>query len=185
MAVDTFRSWDARTIVIARAFLATTLLLRTSDGVSHVTFFADLVFLFELLLGAAIAVGWLMRYAAAMVLLGTIAAAVLAPDFHLALFSANPGTTAAVLITSGILVCFGQNTDKVDAARIDENNESSSEPLCVLPHEPWDEGLEVTIRLEDGHIRGLQRHLGIVTIHDRAGGVRNTGEEVWYARDDG
>ena len=115
MAVDTFRSWGARTIVIARAFLATTLLLRTSDGVSHVTFFADLVFLFELLLGAAIAVGWLMRYAAAMVLLGTIAAAVLAPDFHLALFSANPGTTAAVLITSGILVCFGQNTDKVDS----------------------------------------------------------------------
>jgi uncharacterized membrane protein YphA (DoxX/SURF4 family) len=185
MAVDTFRSWDARTIVIARAFLATTLLLRTSDGVSHVTFFAELVFLFELLLGAAIAVGWLMRYAAAMVLLGTIAAAALAPHCHLALFPANPGTTAAVLITSGILVSFGQNTDKVDAARIDENNESSSEPLCVIPHEPWDEGLEVTIRLEDGHIRGLQRHLGIVTIHDRAGGVRNTGEEVWYARDDG
>jgi uncharacterized membrane protein YphA (DoxX/SURF4 family) len=185
MAVDTFRSWDARTIVIARAFLATTLLLRTSDGVSHVTFFADLVFLFELLLGAAIAVGWLMRYAAAMVLLGTIAAAALAPHSHLALFPANPGTTAAVLITSGILVCFGQNTDKVDAARIDENNESSSEPLCVIHHEPWDEGLEVTIRLEYGHGRGLQRHLDIVTIHDRAGGVRNTGEEVWYARDDG
>jgi hypothetical protein len=116
--VDTFRSWDARTIVIARAFLATTLLLRTSDGVSRVTFFADLVFLFELLLGAAIAVGWLMRYAAAMVLLGTIAAAAavaLAPHSHLVLFPANPGTTAAVLITSGILVCFGQNTDKVDS----------------------------------------------------------------------
>ena len=70
MAADTFRSWNVRAIVIARVFLATALLLRTLDWVSHVTLYAELVFLFELLLGAAIAVGWLMRYAAAIVFLG-------------------------------------------------------------------------------------------------------------------
>ncbi len=86
MAVATFRSWSVWAIAIARAFLATTLLLRASVGGSHLTFHAEPVFGFELLVGAAIAAGWLIRYAAAMVLLGTIAAAALAPHFHLALF---------------------------------------------------------------------------------------------------
>ena len=116
MAVSTFSSWKVGTIVIARVFLATTLLLRSSDWVSHVKFYAELVVCLELLLGAAIAVGWLMRCAAAIVFLGTISAGALTPHFHHVLLSANAGTTATVLITSGILVCFGDYTDKADAA---------------------------------------------------------------------
>lgn len=183
MAAGTFGSWNVRAIVIARAFLATALLLRTSDWVSHVTLHAELVFLFELLLGAAIAVGWLMRYAAAIVLLGTIAAAALTPHFHLALFPANPGTTAALLVASGILVCFGQNSDKVDATLIDENDRSTSEYSYATAPELWDGDVDVAIRLEDGHLRSLWRRRCIATIRHRTGGVQNTGHEVWYARD--
>ena len=183
MYVGTLRGWNVRAIVIARTFLATTLLLSASVGVSHLTFYAALALMFELLLGAAIAAGWLMRYAAALVLLGTIAARV-GPHFHFALLPAHPGTTAAVLIASGILVCFGQNTDKVDAALIDETNKSSSEHSCAVLYGPWYEDVAVTIRLEDGHLRSLWKHRCIVTIHNRAGGVQNTGQEVWYARDD-
>ena len=106
MAAHTFRSWNGRAIVIARVFLATTLLVRTLDWVSHVTFYADLVFLLELLLGAAIALGWLMRYAAAMVFLGTLAAASLPLHFRLAVLPSHPGTVVALLLASAILVCL-------------------------------------------------------------------------------
>ena len=81
MYVGTFRIWNVRASLIARTFLATTLLLRASVEVSHLTFYAALAFGFELLLGAAIAAGWLLRYAAALVLLGTIAMHVLSPIF--------------------------------------------------------------------------------------------------------
>lgn len=185
MYVGTFRIWNVRASLIARTFLATTLLLRASVEVSHLTFYAALAFGFELLLGAAIAAGWLLRYAAALVLLGAIAMHVLIPHFHLALLPPNRGTTIAVLIASGVLACFGWNTDKVDAAFIDEANKSSSEHSCGLPHGPREEDVEVTIRLEDGHLRSLWKHRCIVTIHSRAGEVQNSGQEVWYARDNG
>lgn len=183
MAADTFRSWNGRAIVVARVFLATTLLLRTLDWVSHVTFYADLVFLFELLLGAAIAVGWLMRYAAAMVFLGILATSSLPPHFRLAVLPSHPGTVVALVVASAILVCYGQNTDKADSAFIDENSESSNEHSRILPEVLKDEDVEVTIRLEDGHLRGLWKSRCIVTTHDRAGGVQNTGQEAWYARE--
>ena len=169
MAVGTLRSWKVRAVVIARVCLATTLLLRISDWASRVTFYTELAILLELVLGAAIAVGWRIRYAAALVFLGTLAAAALAPYLHLVLLPAHPATTAAVLITSGILVCFGQNTEKGEVD-IFEDNPSSSESLCALPHETWENEIEVTIRLEDSHILGQQRYRGVVTIHDRSRG---------------
>jgi hypothetical protein len=183
MATDAFKNWNARTTVIARVFLATTLLLRTFDWIPDATIYAKLVFSFELLLGAAIAVGWLMRYAAAIVFLGTLAAVALTSYFHLVLLPAHPGTIASLLIASGILVCLGPSSDKVDPAFIDENNKSSSEHSCGLPHGFKDEDVEVTIRLEDGYLRGLWKNRCIVTIHDRAGGVQSTGQEAWYARE--
>lgn len=184
MAVATFRNWNMWAITIARTFLATTLLLSASVGVSHLTFHGAVAFGFELFSGVAIAGGWLMRYAAAFVLLGATAGRVLAPHFHLALLPTNPGTTAAVLIASGILMCFGRSTDKGNIAHIDENNESSSERLRGSSHGPWHEGLEVAIRLEDGRLRSRWKRRCIVTIHDRAGGILNTDQECWYARNE-
>ena len=184
MAIATFKNWNGWAITIARTFLASTLLLGASVGLSHLTFHAALVLGFELLLGAAIATGWLMRYAAILVLLGTSAARVLAPYFHLALVPANTGTTVAVLIASGILVFFGQSISKADAAPINDNDKSLSQHSFGAPCDLWDEDIEVAIRLEDGHLRSLWKHRCIVTIQRRAGGALNAGNECWYARDD-
>jgi hypothetical protein len=180
----TLRRWSGWSIVIVRTFLATTLLLGSYVRVSHLTFRADLLFSLELLLGAAIAAGWLIRYAAAFVLVGTAAASVLTPYFHLALLPSNKGTTLAVLIASGLLVCFGHNVDNIGATRISETNKSRNEHSGTLLHDAQGHDVEVTIRLEQGLARILRRHRCIVTIHDRAGGDRKTGQEAWYARDD-
>jgi len=184
MAIATFRNLNGWALTIARAFLAFTLLLSASVGLSHVTFHAALVFSFELFLGAAIAAGWLMRYAAILVLLGTSAERVLAPHFNFALVPANTGTTAAVLIASAILVCFGQSTGKADAATINDNDKSFSQHSCGILCEFWDEDIDVAIRLEDGHLRSLWKRRCIVTIQRRAGETLNVGNECWYASDD-
>ena len=72
MAVDTWKRWTLCATTIARAFLAVNLLLSAFSTVSQFTFRAELAFSLELVLGAAIAVGWLMRYAAALVLLARL-----------------------------------------------------------------------------------------------------------------
>jgi hypothetical protein len=183
MAVDTFGAWRVRAVVIARTLLATTLLLSAFVGASHLTITSEIVFLCELCLGAAIAAGWRMRYVAALAFLGTIAARVLPPDFQFFPLPAGRGTTGAVLIASGILVCFGDSTTQVSGALISENNNSACKDSYALL-DGWKEHLEVTIRLEDGHlpIRGNSRC--IVTINERAGGVLNKDQECWYARDE-
>ena len=113
MATGTPGTWITKALTIARTFLATSLLLGASLEISQPGFDAELTFTFELLLGLAIATGWLMRYAAALVLFGTVAAGVLTHHLHFAFLSANTGANAAVLIASGILICFGQNANRV------------------------------------------------------------------------
>ena len=184
MAVGRFGSWQVRTGIIARTLLATTLLLSAFVGASHPTLNAEIVFLCELFLGAAIAAGWRMRYVAALVFLGTIAARALAPDLQLVPLPGDTGTTSALLIASGILVCFGNSTTEVSGILINENNNSACEHSHALLHGPWEEDLKVTVRLEDGHFAGRWKSRCIVTIHDRAGGVLNTDEECWYARNE-
>jgi hypothetical protein len=184
MAIATFRNSIVWAVAIARTFLATTLLLSAFVGVSHPTFNAEIVFLFELFLGTAIAAGWRIRYVAVLFFLGTIAARLLVPNLRLVLLPTNLGTTAAVLIASGVLICFGRSTDKVNIAPIDEHNDSPSEHLRGPSYGPWQENLEVTIRLEDGHLPRRWKSRCIVTIRDRAGGVLNTDQESWYARNE-
>ncbi len=177
MAVDKWSIWNACATTTARLFLATTLLLGAFASVLQLTFYTELLLSLELILGAALAVGWLIRYAAALVLLATVES-MLMPHFHLALLAPNMGTTGALLIASGILVCFGQNPSSIDTAPIDENNKSSNEHSCALSHDPWYEDFEVTVRLENCLIRSLRRHRCIVTIRDRVDGVQKTGQEA-------
>jgi hypothetical protein len=182
MAIDTWRRWNLCTATVARVLLAAILLLSASATVFQFTLRAELAFSLELLLGAAIAVGWLIRYAAALVLLGTLAASFLVPQFHIAYLPANAWTITFVLIASGILVCFGRNTDNVEASPINEDNKLSNAHSRSFARDPWDEDVEVTIRLEDAYVRSLRGRRCIVTIHDRGGGVQKTGQEAWYAR---
>src|SRR5690242_16735972 len=183
MAIATFRNWTAWAIAIARIFLATTLLLSAFVGASHRTFNAEIVFLSELFLGTAIASGWRIRYVAVLVFLGTVAARLLVPDLRLVLLPAGLGTTSAVLIASGILVCFGDSTTQVSGALIHENNNSAGQHSHAVPREAWEEDLKVTIRLEDAHLPIRWKSRCIVTIHDRADGVVNTDRESWHAGD--
>lgn len=183
MRIATFRKWTAWGIASARIFLATTLLLSAFVGAPRPTFSADAVFLSELFLGTAIVTGWRIRYVAVVVFLGTIAARLLVPDLRLILLPAGTGTISAVLIASGILVCFGGSTTQMSGALIHENNNSACKPSDALLEGPWDESLEVTIRLEEGHLPSRRKSRCIVTIHDRADGVVNTDHESWYARD--
>jgi hypothetical protein len=184
MAVGTFGSWQVRAIIIARTLLSTTLLLSAFVGVSHPTINAEIVFLCELFLGAAIAGGWRMRYVAALVFLGTIAARVLVPDLQFFPLPAGRGTIGAVLIASGILVSLGDSATEVSGALITENNNSACKHSYALLDGPWKEYLEVTIRLEDGHLPIRRNSRCIVTINERAGGVLNKDQECWYARDE-
>jgi hypothetical protein len=184
MGVGRFGSWQVGTVIIARTLLATTLLLSSFVGASHPTVNAEIVFLCELFLGAAVAAGWRMRYVAALVFLGTTAARVLAPDLQLFPLPADTGTTSALLIASGILVCFGDSSTQVSGSLIHENNNSACEHSHALVGGPWEEDLKVTIRLEDGHFPRRWKSRCIVTIHDRAGGVLNTDQECWYARNE-
>ena len=128
MAIATFREWNVWAIVIARTFLATTLLLSAFVGASRSTLNAEIVFLSELFLGTAIVVGWRIRYIAVLVFLGTVAARLLVPDLRLVLLPASTGTTSAVLIASGFLVCFGDSTTQVSGTPIHENNNSACQP---------------------------------------------------------
>jgi len=183
MAIAAFIKRAACAITIARIFLATTLLLSAFVGASHPTWNAEIVFLFELFLGAAIAAGWRIRYVAALVFLGTIAGHLLVPDLRLVLLPAGTGTISAVLIASSILVCFGDSISQVSCALISENNNSACKHSYAALDSPWEEHLEVTIRLEDGHLPSRSKSRCIVTIQDRTEGVLNTDQEYWYARD--
>lgn len=180
MAVGRFGSWQIRTVIIARTLLAITLLLSAFVGASHPTVNAEIVFLCELFLGAAIAARWRMRYVAALVFLGTIAARFLAPDLQLVPLPADTGTTSAILIASGILVCFGDSSTEVSGAL----NNTACEHSHAFLGRAWEEDCKVTIRLEDGHLPRRWKSRFIVTIHDRAGGVLNTDQECWYARNE-
>jgi len=183
MRIATFQNSTAWAIAIARTFLATTLLLSAFVGAPHPTFNADAVFLSELFLGTAIVTGWRIRYVAVLVFLGTVAARLLVPDLRFILIPAGAGMTSALLIASGILVCFGDGASQVGGALIHENNNSACRHSSALLDEPWEEYLEVTIRLEEGHLSSRRKSRCIVTIHDRADGVVNTDHESWYARD--
>ena len=102
MAVDTWKRWNLCAATVARVFLAAILLLSASTTVFQFTLRAELTFSLELLLGVAIAAGWLVQYAAALVLFGTLAASFLVPQFHIADLPASASATAFVLIASGL-----------------------------------------------------------------------------------
>lgn len=167
MALVTRNNWILYATTTARVFLASTLLLSASDMLFQFTFRGELAFSLEFVLGAAIATGWLVPYAAALVPIGIFAARFLAPQFHLASLPSNVWATTAVLIASGILVCCGRNDTIVDAAPIRENNKLRSHGAGTLLRDLWDEDIEITIRLENRDFCNPHRQRCIVTADRR------------------
>lgn len=186
MAGGTWKTSSAIEVLTAtsRVFLAATLLLAAAVNVFSLPLDSQILLVLELLLGAAIAIGYLIRYAAALVLLGGVIS-VLTPYFHLAPLSLNEGSAVAVLIASGLLVCFGENVDRIGATLIEETDKSPNEHSCRRPYDARDHDVDVTIRLETVYARiFLRRHRCIVTIHDRRAWVQKTGKEARHSRDE-
>jgi hypothetical protein len=94
------------------------------------------------------------------------------------------GTTATVLIASGLLVCFGKNANHIGVTLIEEADKARNEHSRKRPQDAEDHDVDVTIRLETAYARILKRYRCIVTIHDRTGWVQETGKEARHSRDE-
>jgi hypothetical protein len=145
--------------------------------------YTEIVSLFALFLGIAIAAGWRVRYASAFSLLGSLGTHFLATYCDVAPVPADTGTTLAVWVSSCALVYFGQISDRADTALVSENLQSSS---CdsTFPNWSLDETVEVSLRIEDGQVRNLWKRRCIATIRSRACGVQSIDHEIWFAIDD-
>jgi|KBSMisStaDraftv2_1062788.scaffolds.fasta_scaffold00783_24 hypothetical protein len=169
--------------MIARIFLASTLLLSAGTLIFEHGARTKLVSLVELFLGVVITVGWKTRYAAGLVLLGTLAMNLWVIPFRIA-FTGSQAAVLGLIISSGFLICFGRNNAFRDHCSIGEKSRLSNSDLGAASSILSDPDVEVTIRLEMGFVQSLHKQRCIVTFHDLSGGARKTGKEVWYARDD-
>lgn len=98
------------------------------------------------------------------------------------LFELLFGTATIVMGTIGLLRCLRPSAHDPGSAPIDEHSDPSNDLRESRDEVPSDRQPEVTIRLERGFLRILDRHRCIVTIHRPSGGAEDRGREVWYAR---
>lgn len=154
MGSGNLRTWGVLALSIARIFFASTLLLIASAAFLHVTLYTEIVSLFALSLGAAIAVGWRVRYASVLALLGSLGTHSLAAHCDVTPVPADAGTTIALWVSGCALVCFGQISDGSDTALVSENLQSSNF-ATTCAHWSLGETVEVSLRIEDGRVRNL------------------------------
>lgn len=151
MVLEARKSWISHAVIIARIFVASTLLSSACTTILHPGLEARLVSGVELLLGLIVAAGWHMRYAAGLALLGTVGA--LSTSFLATLFrtgswgSHNPAAIALV-IASGFLLYFGRGDVNGDISSIREDDRSSRLEPSLAPGDLRDADFEVTVRLE-------------------------------------
>lgn len=101
------KGWTLYAAMIARIFLASTLLLNACTLIFRDAARTNLITLVELLLGVFIAVGWGTRYAAGLVLVGTLATRLWVIPLRMALLGSRSAVLASI-VSSGILICFGR-----------------------------------------------------------------------------
>jgi hypothetical protein len=184
MVLDAPKSWTLRAALIARIFLASTLLLNACTLIFEPGPWTKLISVVELLLGMAIAEGWHLRYAAGLVLVGTLSTSLLPIFLRRAMAGSHVLASIALVIPSGILLCFGRHGGLGSSSVIRENRRSSSLDSSAVSAIFRDADVEVTVRLETGLLRNLHRQRCIVTFHDLSSGAHQRGKEAWYARDD-
>jgi hypothetical protein len=158
-------------MTIARVFLAVILLRGAFACLFGFTFRNGAAFLIQLILGTAIAAGWLVRYAAALVLVGVFAMS----TFHLASIP-DLWSATMLMVASGFLVYRGDKVGDIDGESIDKNDKLSEDRRPIQPGELLEENIDVTIRLEARFLRYLNGPRCIVTIHSPAGCARPAGD---------
>ncbi len=184
MVLDAPRSWALRAALIARIFLASTLLLNACTLIFEPGLSRKLISVVELLLSMAIAEGWHLRYAAGLALVGALSTSLLPIFLHRAMAGSHVLASIALVIPSGAVLCFGRHDSLGSSLVIRENRSSSSLDSSAVSAIFRDADVEVTVRLETGLLRNLHRQRCIVTFRDLSSGVHKTGKEAWYARDD-
>lgn len=96
-------------VIIARVFLASTLLLSACTLILQPGLWVKLISAAELSLGIIIAADWHIRYAGGVALLGTVFTSFLAGPFRMASTEGHVQSATALMIASVLLLCFGQN----------------------------------------------------------------------------
>lgn len=184
MVLDAPKSWTLRAALIARIFLASTLLLNACTLIFEPGPWTKLISVVEVLLGMAIAEGWHLRYAAGLVLLGTLSTSLLPIFLRRAMAGSHVLASIALVIPSAVLLFFGRNDGIGNSFLIRENRRLPCLDSRAVSDIFRDADLEVTVRLETGLLRNLHRQRCIVTFHDLSSGAHKRGKEAWYARDD-
>src|SRR6476646_1226039 len=125
MVLDARKRWILYAAMIARIFLASTLLLSACTLIFEHGARTKLVSLVELFLGVVITVGWKTRYAAGLVLLATLAMNPRVIPFPTAFAGSQPAVLA-LIISSGFLIRFGRNNAFRDRCSIGEKSRLSN-----------------------------------------------------------
>ena len=175
MTTRAFGPWMVPVVTIARTYLAMTLLLSAYAGWSHLSLYTGVIWMGELLLGTTIAAGWLMRYAAVCVLLGTMLTCTLVDHPWVGFIPASTGSIVAVLLASGILAFRGYDTETLISTLAEDNKmPGASCGRMDLEH------VEVTIRLEESSGHDLRSGRCVVTVYEESAVIaRKTGQEAW------
>ncbi len=164
------KGWALEVAMIARIVLASTLLLNACTLIFERGFRMKLVSLVELFLGAIIAVGWQTRYAAGLVLLGTLAASLWLTPLYAVLAESQPAVQALIL-PSFFLICFGRNNAFKDKLSIAEKGRlPNSGPNVISPFRHPDAEVSIFLEPRFSHRLHSQTCTG------------KMGKEVWYAK---
>lgn len=164
------KGWVLEVAMIARIVLASTLLLNACTLIFERGSRMKLVSLVELFLGAIIAVGWETRYAAGLVLLGTLAASLWLTPLYAVLAESQPAVQALIL-SSFLLICFGRNNAFKDKLSITEKGRlPNSAPNVISLFRQPDAEISVFLEPRSSHRLDNQTCTG------------KTGKEDWYAK---
>lgn len=177
------KGWVLEVAMIARIVLASTLLLSACTLIFEHGSRMKLVSFVELFLGAVIGIGWKTRYAAGLVLLGTLATSLWVIPLS-TLLAGSQLAVQALILSSFFLTCFGRNNAFKDRFSITEKGRLPNSDPGVISNILNNPEAEVSVRLEPRFPRSLHKQTCTVTLHDRSDGVRKTGKEVWHAKHD-
>lgn len=184
MVMDAAKRWTLQAALIARIFLASTLLLNACTLIFEPGLRTKLISVGELLLGMAVAEGWRLRFTAGLVLAGALSTSLGPMWLHGTFAGSHVLVPAALIIPSSVLLCFGRSDGVGSSLVMQDNRRRSSLDSSSASAIFRDTEVEITVRLENGLLGSLRQQRCVVTFHDLGSGAHKTGKEAWYARQD-
>jgi len=183
MVMDAAKRWTLQAALIARIFLASTLLLNACTLIFEPGSWTKLISVVELLLGMAVAEGWRLRFTAGLVLAGALSTSLRSMWLHGTFAGSQVLVPIALIIPSSVLLCFGRNDGVGSSLVMQDNRRPSSLDSSAASAIFRATEVEITVRLENGLLGRLRQPRCVVTFHDLSWGAHKTGKEAWYARE--